>query len=989
MIIRDLLPLEWFTTENATITDDDVIKLKEAARERLSDDPESCEKVVQAIAETLNKARKARGLKVASALANLTRIEPGPVAITSSRHFAIGFAIRNWWIGRLGCHSKDPSENYIERLSAVGFCLIAFDAVLDKTTWKELLSAIANHKTRSVKGCLVVRATVEKSSRSFEKTLILSPYSAAQIAGFELGYSAVVAHKNIIKTVINRIEKWLKSAPHTHESLSLDQLIVVFRAWWLIRLSGTEFAIVIGNYSGPAPDIMSECAIYGIESASSSLSSVNTDFNNINSSFKLNRSSAQSQFDKLLREAKGVFEHKEQTSRRQRNQLFKLLQDDEKYAELKVLAGKHSIVAAMLGFLQYMLVEGGFKVSVYSFGTIKTYYSGVNELINIWWDIDLEDLDTDDFDKAYTSLLKASPQAGFPIWLFHKLLNETHDVAYTTVSTLSEREKIKCRSSLITAKQFENAWNNLASLKDDAQLVYHVKTFMSISYQYALRTKEALGLNLSHFLTAKPFGILVKRNNVRDLKTTQASLRITQPILANTKYQKHLSGAVALCEKSPVENDLIFSDPEKVDSLYSKSKINQAATSVLRASTGNLFVVPYSMRHTAATRLAHFALRSPRKIPLSTFVESALKDEINVHNFTSCFDQGFDAWPFWTDRVSMFLGHTSVDTLLNTYWHSSHVHLAEQTWHASENIELSPQQLASIFRKERSTISKQLTKLKTVGAAEAATIQESLIVYYIEKSNIPLLSEDVEIRQPKRSLIIPEGNTDVQENCGLWTSFYRLLRVRFSENLSIGDTMSLAEQINMSVEDATIYFDTYAKIVNDNGFDDFEPRQSNLIVYAAKRNAGADRGSKEGERGITAAQRLSSESDAFASKLVAFSKIWVERTNARKPWFVARSANELTIILEVLEEIGVFRDQLEFISCNFDISTLREVLTRSESEGMQKQIRRVSEGPANGRVSEVGVRVKQKKGTKIGDYRDTHRLALVLAAIMLSKNSSS
>jgi integrase len=987
MIIRDLLPPEWFTAENAKITDEDVTKLKEAALERLSDDPESCDKVFQAIAEALRKARKAKGAKVASALANLTRIEPGPVAITSSRHFAIGSVVRTWWVGRLGCYSKDPNENYIDRLSAIGFCLIAFDAVLDTTTWKELISAIANHETRSVKGCLVVRAVVNKSSRSFEKTIILSPYTAAQIFGFEHAHRSVGADKNVIKTATNRIEKWLRSAPHSGESLSLTQLITVFRAWWLLKLSGTEFAIAIGNYSGPAPNIMSECAIYGIESASSSLSSVNLALNKINSSFKLNRSSAQSQFDKLLREAQGVFEQKEQTNRRQRNQLFKLLQDDEKYAELKVLAGKHSIVSAMLGFLQYMLVEGGIKVSVYSFGTIKTYYSGVNELINIWWDIDLEDLGTADFDKAYNALLRTSPQASFPIWLFHKLLRETRDVAHTTVSTSYDRHLLQCRSSLITTSQFENAWNSLALLKNDGQLVFHAKTFMSISYQYALRTKEALGLNLSNFLPTKPFGILVKRNNIRDLKTKKASIRITQPILANTKYQKHLSGVVTLCEKSPVKNDSIFSDPEKVDSLYSKSNINESATSVLRACTGNLSVVPYSMRHSAATRLAHFALRSPRKIPISTFVENAFKDEIDIQYFTSCFDQGFDSWPFWTDRVSMFLGHTSVDTLLNTYWHSSHVRLAEQTWHASENFELTPQQLASIVGKDRSTISKQLTKLKIAGADDEAIIQESLIVYYIGKSNIPLLSDEPEIEHPKRSLIIPEGGA-AHENCGMWVLLHRLLCTRLAENLSIDDTIKLAEQLNISGAETGAFFDTYKRFVDEKEFEDFEPRLSDLIFGAAKRNAGVLRGSIERERGIAAAQRLSDESNEFASKLVTFSKIWDERTKAAKPWFVSRSANELTIILEVLEKIGVFRDQLEFISCNFDNSTLRGVLTRSELNGMIKQICRVSKGSANGRVSEVGVRVKQHKGTKIGDYRDTHRLALVLAAITLSKIAS-
>lgn len=987
MIIRDLLPSEWFTAQDARITDEDVVRLKEAARERLSDDPESCEKVCQAIAKEIGKIRNLIDGTVSSSIANLTRTKPGPIAVTSSRHFAIASAIRAWWIDRLGDFSDDSSENFVDRLASIGFSLIVFDTVLDKSTWVQLLSAIANHETRSAKGCLVVRAQVEKSSRIFDKSLVLSPYTAAQIAGLELKHHSTKPDGLTIKAVTKRIVKWLKGAPHTGESLSLEKLITVFRAWWLPRLSGTEFAIAIGNYSGPAPDIASECALFGIQRTDSVASSSDNDIKAILANPKLNRSSTKSKIDHLLSDAAGSFERKEQTSRRQRNELLRLLQKEDKYADLRAMANQRPIVSAMLGFLQHMLDEGGIRVDVYRFGSIRTYFSHVNSLIDIWWDINLEDLETEDYDEAYSSLLKASSQSAFPIWLFHKLLRETRDAPHTTVATSYERSLTQCRSALITTGQFEKAWKEIGLLKDDGQLVHHTKTFMGASYQYALRTREALGLDLSHVVLPRPFGILVEKNSVRDLKTKGASLRLTQPLLANTKYQKHLGGVVALCEKSPVRNASLFSDAEKKNSLYSRSSINQATTSVLRTATGNLSVVPYSMRHSAATRLAHFVFNSPRSIPLSTFVEGALKDEIGTNSITACFDQGFVAWPFWTDRVSMFLGHTSVDTLLNTYWHSSHIRLAEQTWHASENINLTNKQIASMLGKERSSITTQIGRLKEAHADEALRIQEALIVHYINKSKIPEMGDEFKVDQQKLTSRMPSGDPVFQDECGSWVAFHRLLSSRFQDSLSIDDTIKLSVQFNLPSADAAAFLGVYEDIVRNNGFDDFEPWNSQLTIGKSKRSSGVQRGTVERERGIAAAQRLLHETDTFGARLEEFASLWIDRTDPAAPWFVARNVDELDLIVEILSGVGVTRSQFDFISCNFDISKLSGILTKPELSIVKEQTSRVSAGPRNARVCEFGIRVKQQPGAKIGDFRDTHRLALVLAAIIRSKNS--
>lgn len=984
-IIRQLLPPEWFTAQDAVISDSDVAWLIESAKAHLTDDRESCEKVVQAVAVEIDLIRRITGVKISSALANLARTEPSPISITSSRHFAIASAIRSWWIDRLGSFSIDSSENFIDRLASIGLSLIVFDAVLDRLTWAQLLSAIANHETRSAKGCLVVRAQIEKSSRMFDKSLILSPFTAAQIVGYELKHQSIELDGLTMKVVTKRIVKWLKSAPHTGESLSLDQLITVFKAWWLLRLSGTEYAIATGYYSGSAPDINSECTLYEIQCADSAKRSLDSDVEELLANPKLSRSSARSLIGNMLSDAAGSFERKEQTSRRQRNNLMRLLHDEGRYAELRFLANQKPIVSAMLGFLQYMLDEGGKRVEVYRFSTIRTYYSHVSHLIDVWWDIDLDDLETEDFDSAYSMLIKTSSQSAYPIFLFHKFLRETRGSPHTTVATSYERSLIQCRSALISTGQFKEAWKAVGLLKDDGQLIHHAKTFMCTSYQYALRTREALGLELGHVVPPKPFGIFVEKNRVRDLKTKRAALRLAQPLLANGNYQKHLGVVVSLCETSPVRNASIFLDTENKNSLYSKSKINQVTTSVLRAATGNLSVVPYSMRHSAATRLAHCIFRAPRRIPLSKFVEEALVDEIDINSITACFNGGFNAWPFWTDRVSMFLGHTSVDTMLNTYWHSSHVHLAEQTWHASECVKLTNHQLASLLGRERSSITTQIGRLKKSNADATFPMQEALIIHYIENSKIPELGADFRIDQKHRTSRLPSVSSGSQDGLGTWIAFHRLLCCRLQDSLTIDNTIKLSEQFNLPKTDVTAFMEAYESIVRSNGFDDFEPSNSQLTICESKRNSGVLRGSVERERGISAAQRLSLDSDAFAYHLEEFTNFWIERTDPVAPWFVAFNIDELGLIIEILLGVGVTRSQLDFISCNFDTTNLNIILTKPELTSLKHQTCRVSAGPRNARVCELGVRVKQQQGSKIGDYRDTHRLALVLSAVIRSK----
>lgn len=983
-LIRELIPPEWFNDENAQITDKDISQLKDAAKQALTFDPEGCEKLNYAISKELAPLRRLKGIKLASSLVNMTRTEPGPISLLSARHYAISKFIRSWWIGELGHYASDPKQNYIDRLAAIGISLIIFDAVLDRDSWTSLLTAIACNEVRVKDGCVTIRATVENSTKIFDKLVTVTPYTAAQIVGFNHIHHKVPPDEITIDSITKRITHWLKRARYLGGTTSIHQLRSVFSAWWLPRLAGAENAIAKGDHSGPGPDLLSECALYGVNASESSGSPPSSLIKSISSPGKLKPSYAKRLINLLLNEADGKFERKEQTSRSQRMRLSSLLQNTHMHTELMQYEAQKEIVSVMLNFIQYLFDEGGIRVDLYRFNSIRTHYSNITDLIDELWDQNLCDMESEDFNAMYERLLEKSNQRAFAIWYFHKFLKETYGAANSAIAMRYQRAKSRIRPSLITTGQFNRAWTALSKEEDDGQLIFHAKTYLSICYQYGLRSKETLGATRKHILNQNPFKVRVEKNNARDLKVYKPSLRVVDPLLADTPYQKHLSGLVKQCELAQQNDTSLFSDAEKKDELYNKSRISQAVTISLRTSTGNMSIVPHSMRHTAATRLAHFALSSPRAIPLSTQLEDSLKGKLTRDSIYAIFDGGFYVWPFWLDRVSIFLGHTSVDTLLNTYFHSSHIHLAERTWHATSDIELTVKAIASMLGVDRTAVGRKLHEISSMENGQGFNSKyERLIAYYADKSRLHKLGSEFSTNKISKAATNSNDDTSSQN---LWISLDRLLCARLDQSLSFSETQELTTSLNLAKKFASEFVDAYKQLVKKTGFDDFEPINSEILVGPASRNAGTKRGSTERERGISAAQRLVNESPTFLEKLVRFCRIWSERVNAKAPWFVAHDAVELMLIIDVLTALGVTRDQFEFGLHNHNGSDLKPVLKQPEIDSAFVSKKRFSVGHSNVRVSEIGLRVSQKKEGKIGDYRDTHRLAFVLSAIKEALN---
>jgi integrase len=983
-LVRSNFPLDWFGDGKTSISESDINFLHDIVRAKLQFDRKAIQKINQIIAFEIKRLRN-RIRNVSSAKINLTRTEAGPIEITASRHLAVAKSVRTWWIEHLGSFNKTLPGDCLHRLAQIGISLVIFDAVLDPDLLKSLLEAIANHEARSVEGCIIVRARIEKSSIVFDKSLILSVHTTALVIGLERLYPDYKTTATFLKDVNRLINNKLKSAPKPSslESYTLIELCATFSAWWQIRLPGAQFAVATGKYSGSAADIASECAIFGdafvkaipVQSRNYVQNPLVT---NVNSSPKI----AIKAFNNMLKMAEGSLEKKQATTRFQRKKLMVLVSESIP-SELQILADNQPIVSLMLDFIVYMIEEGGIRKEFLRFSSIRTYFSNIRLLLEIVWDKNPLDFESADFDECYQALLNKTKDKASTVEvglsLFHQFLRETIDAPHCRIAANSKRIPIQCRSSVVTIAQFEKAWPCLPQIVDaNNMLMQYAKSYLSLGYAYGLRRKEIYGLGSHHVLPDS--GVYIKRNNIRDLKST-SSHRFVPSLLLDKKQQKYLSEIVGQSMASPLEKEPVFADAEFKNQLYPTSKIDTVIRDALRAATGNSAVVPYSLRHSAATRLTHFAFLSPRAIPVTQHVKKSLTGSYNQSSFFSSFDGGFHAWPFWIDRVAMILGHANVDTLLNTYWHSSNCCLAEHTWHASENDRLTDGQIANMLGRDRTSIIQMRSRLSNRIEEGHANAYEFLVTHYVKRSGIPKLSSDEKTQSNSRARAEKHviGNQD--ENSVNWNVFDRLLCHRLRNGLSLAQLENFAPSIGIGQKAAREFIRVYKETVEETGFDDFEPENSEILLSKATRASGVLRGESERERGLAAAQKLSYSSEIFAGQLRSVLSLWVQRVNYEEPYFVARDASELSDVLQVLKSVGVALEQFEFFCCNFDVSSLKGIFSKSQLPTVNQKVSRMSRGAIRIRQSEVGVRVMQSIDAKIGDGRDTHRLAFVLAII--------
>lgn len=959
-----------------------VKQIRNRIDELLSGDENARAQVLRCLSVELKRQHKA-GAKLTAPTINLLRTDPSPVELSFGRHLGIASCARQIWQQRVG-KPIDGRMDALERAAQLAISLVIFEGVLNPRAVQEVVSA-------ALAGCdihpdaLVIRARLTNDRFVYE----FAHVADTVVTALALGLSRRPQDENPSWTEIQeRIEAQLNKIlgrRTSRASWHLSDLCLLFRPWWFIRLPGALYSIALGNHNGPAPSRESEFALLGvglpIESSPNTPLSIAT---------KQEIPKAEGQKDalaalhKLMRSAHGELERGTAHTRRQRAQLAKSVKKEKLDPNLAAYMTTQPIVDALVSFIEDLRTHGGRRADILKFNSIKTYLSRICEVfIDEAWDAEIELWDASEFEDFYRRVRakRLDKQSSMLIAMFHQHLRDKINAPYVASARhKSVRQLQRCRSIILTASTISKAFSTLSSTsnKSSAELRRTAQALLSLYCGYGLRYREALGLTAFSFDKNNLAHLKVERNVIRDLKTGTLSRRVIPDIIPGANSPA-LSSAIKSAQIAPGSDRYVFASTNRTYKIKKTSDLHRCLIAVLRASSGNRKVVLHDIRHTYATRLALGALFVPRIIPSSLRARNRLGplDRDAVVAMTRTPDRN----PFLIDGVAQLLGHSSVDTLLNVYFNGSCFALAEHVAAINQHCRFSDAQLAGMLDKDRSTITHQRERLdrdQPDRTAASRPDDAELVAHYLNRMTAGATT----------SIVCQSEKSEAQKYVALeWALLDKLLCER--KQVASGFDDLEAQALEDGLDPVAVYaaLNYYRdRVVGLCGFADFEPDKSELIRGRPSHGSGVIRGQKEREASIAEAQRAYYADMDFRNKLHAMVHRWESAVDSDNPWFVARDAEELDAIRAILARIGMQADQVEIRYAGPVGTALYENCARIQ-ESPRLQANRLSRGPRHVRVSEAGINIRQKAGSRLGDGRDTHRLLAILACCVAAERA--
>ena len=394
-------------------------------------------------------------------------------------------------------------------------------------------------------------------------------------------------------------------------------------------------------------------------------------------------------------------------------------------------------------------IQGGKRTNDLKFGSISTYFTSIlPELIHQGWDVDLLEFDENDYRNFYRKLKNAtkdkdSSTINTVIALFHRFLQWQIDAPFVLGLGLGHSNPKRIRSTVITSDTFDQAFHQLRNTKDiDVLEAEFACQFMTLTYGYGQRFKEAYGLTVDSINSDSGPSIYVGNNRFRAVKSKRP--RIVDVHNLQNHQKNFLLKQIRIASAENKEDPALFSDPTRANALYPTHRIAQLMTAALRNVAGGNTIVPHTMRHTYATCVAMAVLPTLGGNGHSGLIYTKLASHIDREQLASPIKAGFAGWPFWMERVAMLMGHENVSTLFNTYWHTSHYAIADYTSREDQMHHMSRQQLAQMIGVSGPAISQQFKRLEHASTDNGRTIPTvELVHHYIRSSSIPLLAEKI------------------------------------------------------------------------------------------------------------------------------------------------------------------------------------------------------------------------------------------------------
>jgi site-specific recombinase XerD len=947
-------------------TPEDRQRIAERVRSELGSDSVGLRKVNAALDKIIDKNLRARGLKVQPD-PKYRLSSPGPIDINFSRALRCALVLRGMWEQNVGTPIVSNAFDPLERLAHLAISLVCFDAVLAEENLEGLVLAVAEQGSKSLGTKGTVRCHVVTPSHDYEFSVRPGFFSIALILGCAAPTQELPAFdwEQIQKRVVNVLVKLLRL--HKGMKWSTSRLCQVFRPYWLIRLPGAMYSVATGEHKGPAADARAEAQLHGAEPTSEVQSTSRQAPER--SSREQNQKSALSALRGLLSASRGILESGGHKSNVQRRKLGEILKSDFAVHVLK--HGEDSqTVGLLLSFLGRLLDKGGPVKTRLAFTTIESYFSPIAEaLIELAWDFDFESAGSEELLDLFSEVQKKlkTNHADLILTLFCNHLRDELSIPAFNTRWFGAREPVRIRSSIVMPDHVGDAMGRLHKKGDEASS--DAATFIALSFGYGLRRNEAFGLNASCFDIASLSHLSVKSSPISDLKSASGRRTITGSINREAAVKK-VTTAVTTARGSTRPNAFIFESLTRDQVIKPVRPISARATDALRLATGSLKVVPHTLRHSYATLLglglfAQKASGSSLDLPCLKIFHNSFTQVIQLDEVLNMPTD----WPFGVDAIATALGHADCSTLLNVYFHGSHLVIAYRSEPWQPKI-ITQARLANVLNMERTRLSKRWGKFSKGKKFDAHAVVRALI-------------EEISTSKPDGPEA-PEVSDDSVWSPTRWDLFIRVLEYRQKNNLSLDGLRDYAvDGLMFSSEKVESLLSTYRGLVEETAFDDFEPTSSELIDSVASHQKGVERGANERRDFIARAQAWAKASDANSASLRALLENWKSRLSAIKPLIVCRTMDELNQWLGLLKLLEAHPDQLtiglhgdlqdSFLGEARRLHPLSDIITTPASRGNARLKR-----------NEVSISVHQRPKSKVPDGRDLHRALVGLYVALCS-----
>jgi len=928
--------------------------LEERIREELWNDIPAQRQVSSLLDEQLKRMRRTAGDASHIRLHSDGDV-PGPIEVGFSRLLRCAHVFRSTWGNSVGTPIGHKDFDRLEALAHLAVSLIAFDGVMSRDNVKHLVEAAACSDFDVHHGMVTLRCNVVTTTHEFRFSVRPGTISTALILGIDSRRDRSTFEWCDVEQRACEILRKLMSLGDK-QRWTLARLGLMFRPYWLLRLPGAMYSVANGDHKGPAADAQSEAHLYG--KRPTQLDTCVEALRRPSTTLEQEKKAALQALKKLFRQARGVREQGEQRRRVQRAKLRAAIRS-EMSSEMAVWSSSSQIVYLLLTFIERLLETGGRRVKSLAFTSIEKYFTSIaEELMLQAWDLDFESCDADTLKTLFDSVaVKVDPDHGRTVLQeFAAHLRDSMPVPHFGTQWSNSRTPVRTRSSLVLPIQVKRALALLCERNDVHSR--HAAVLIAACAGYGLRRLEAFGLSSQHFDATQPLHLSLTRSGISDLKT-HGSRRVIATALAVDTVQDTLKTALNLANASPRQPQYLFESDSRDSHITSVSNVASAATLALRAATGNPTIVLHHLRHSFATLLGLAVMAPPKNTDRDLHhVVSRLLGSQHLE-VTHEILQSPSEWPFAIEALAIALGHADVSTFLDTYFHASHLVIADRC-EAWQPTAIQQERLARLLDVDRTKLSKLKKKLASPRNGSKAQI-------------------DILVREfAKRH----EGTTDADDanptdsrspHIAQWALIFRALQYRVNNDLTVDEMWTYAgSSLGYSPEQIRTYSRRYEALVLETGFDDFEPDSSELIEPVASHRVGLNRGSLEREDFVSRVQRWAEAIPENRAALSALLERWCSRVDPVSPKLVCTNEEEVRVTMKFLSQLGAASSQL-VVQLHGDRGRQWQEDVQTEYPAAAWSSARASRGSARVKMCEVSIAVYQTQGSKIPDGRDLHR----------------